>query len=156
MDRGEERRELRGQRERAGEEVDMSLERDGGEERETRQRGTTGEEMKGIHHPYVKRDTMTEEERRGEKRTGSEIRIEEERTILIEVGRERGVQIKRKKKKGGVLLRHWGVIGLPLLGHTEVSSSNLQRMKAEVRRYGILLFVVVNLCSHLLDEIYLL
>lgn len=147
MDRGEERRELRGQHERAGEEVALSLERDGGEERETRRRETTGEEMKEIHHPYVKRDTMTEEERRGEKRTGSEIRIEEERTILIEVGRERGVQIK--KKKGGVLLRHWRVIGLPLQGHTEVSSSNLQRMTAEVRRYATLLFVVVNLCTHL-------
>lgn len=138
MDRGEEKRELSGQQE----EVKMSLERDGGDKRETKQRPTTGEEMKEIHHQYMKRDTMIEEERRGdnitEKKTGSGMRMEEERRILKEVGREREMRIKRKKKRSGVLLQHFGVISLPLLGHTEVSFSNLQKMMAEVRPYEIL------------------
>lgn len=137
MDRGEEKRGLSGQQE-----VKMSLERDGGDKRETKQRPTTGEEMKEIHHQYMKRDTMIEEERRGEniteKKTGSGIRMEEERRILKEVGREREVWIERKKKRSGVLLQHFGVISLPLLGHTEVSFSNLQKMMAEVRPYEIL------------------
>lgn len=119
MDRGEEKRELSGQQE-----VKMSLERDGGDKRETKQRPTTAEEIKEIHHQYMKRDTMKEEERRGEhiteKKTGSGIRMEEERRIL-KVGREREVQIKRKKKKSVVLFQPPGVISLPFLGHTEVS-----------------------------------
>lgn len=136
MDRGEEKRELSGKQEGK-----MSLERDGGDKRETKQRPTTGEEIKEIHHQYVKRDTVKEEERRGEniteKKTGSGIRMEEERRIL-KVGREREVQIKTKKKRSGVLFQPSGVLSLPLLGHTEVSFSNLQKMMAEVRPYEIL------------------
>lgn len=134
MDRGEEKRELSGQQE-----VKMSLERDG-DMRETKQRPTTGEEMKDIHHQYMKRDTMIEEERGeniAEKKTGSGIRMEEERELLKEVGREREVRIKRKKKRRGVL-QHFGVISLHLSGHTEVSFSNLQKMITEVRPYEIL------------------
>lgn len=96
--------------------------------------------MKEIHRQYMKRDTMIEEERRGEnteKKTGSEIRMEKER-ILKEAGREREVRIKGKKKRSGVLLQHFGVISLPLLGHTKVSFSNLQKMVTEVRPYEIL------------------
>lgn len=134
----EEKRELSGRQE----EVKMSLERDGGDKRETKQRPTIGEEMKEIHHQCMKRDAMIEEKRRGEnimeKKTGSGIRMEEERRILKEAGREREVQIKRKKKRSGVLLQHFGVISLPLLGHTEVSFSNLQKIMAEVRPYEIL------------------
>lgn len=134
-DRGEEKRELSGQQE-----VKMSLDRDGGDERKTKKIPTTGEEMKDIHHQYMTRDTMIEEERRGEnimeKKTGSGIRMEEERRIVKEVGRERGVRIK--KKRSGALLQHLGVISLPLLGHTEVSFSDLQKVTAEVRSYGIL------------------
>lgn len=134
MDRGEEKREPSGQQE-----VKISLERDG-DKRETKQRPTTGEEMKDNHHKYMKRDTMIEEERRGEniteKKTGSGIRMEEERRLLKEVGREREVRIKRKKKKRGVL-QHFGVISLLLLGHREVNFSNRRKMMAGVRPYEI-------------------
>lgn len=137
MDGGVDETELRGRHERVGGKVKMSPERGGGEARET-----TGGEMKVIHHQCMKRDTMVEEERRGEnvkeKRARSGIRIKEERGIVKEVGKERGVQIKRKKLRGGALLQHLRVIGLPLLGHTAVTFSSLQKMMAEVRRYGTL------------------
>lgn len=146
MDRGGDETERRGQHERVGGKVKMSPERGGGERRETGQTESTGGEMKVIHHQYMKRDTIVEE-RRGEyikeKRACSGIRIEEERGIeeeggiLKEVGKERAVQIKRKTQRGGVL-QHLGVIVLPLLGHSAVTSSNLQKMTAEVRRYGTL------------------
>lgn len=111
MDRGGEETELRGQDETVGGKVKMSLERGGGEERGTGQKETTGGEMKVIRHQYMMRDTTVEEERRGAKacsgiRIKEERGIEEERQVLKEVGKERGVQIRRKKQRGGVLLQH--------------------------------------------------
>lgn len=134
MDRGGEETELNGQRERVGGRVKMCRERGGGEERETGRRGSTGGGMEGSNRQGVRRDTMAEEERRAEgikeKRTCSGMRIKKERGI--EAGKERA-QIKRETHRGRVLPQRLRVMGLPLLGHAAVSSSNLQKMTAEVR-----------------------
>lgn len=115
--------------------------------------------MKVIHHQDMTRDTMVEEERRGENiketractgiRMKEERGIEAERGILKEVGKERGAQKKREKQRGGVFL-------LPLLGHAAVTSSNLQEMTAEVRRYGKLQSLICADVGHLVNQKYIL